>query len=78
MVKHPKPHLIKHNGMWLACYGKQPFSVNSRILEVIAEGRTLRLAYIYYWNALGSSPKVENPFVPKFITTAWRRLKGGV
>ena len=70
-MKHPKPHFIKHQGKWLACYGHVKGAE-----VVIASGRTLRLALFAYWEALQPKPEVRNPFLPKFIITAWRRLRG--
>lgn len=67
MAKHPKPHFIKHQGKWLACYGHVKGAE-----VVIASGRTLRLALFAYWEAL--EPK--NSSHPNFIITVWRRLRG--
>lgn len=76
MAKHPKPHFVKHNGKWQACYGNQSKGSKFRMQMVIAEGRTLRLALFAYWEALQPKPEVRSPFLPKFIITAWRRLRG--
>lgn len=85
MAKYPKPHFVKHQGKWLACYGNQPFSASERILEVIAEGETLLIAHCRYLEKLepqaqflaSQALSVRKGRVDR-IVTAWRRLMGRI
>ncbi len=52
MANHPRPHLIKHNGIWHACYGNKCKGSKFRIQTVIAEGETPFIAHCKYLEAL--------------------------
>ena len=84
MAKHPKPHFVKHNGKWQACYGNQSKGSKFRMQMVIAEGVSPFDAHCRYLEALdpqaqalaravragrGGKPNLS------FLMTVWRRLR---
>lgn len=83
MAKHPKPHFVKHQGKWLACYGNRSLSDSTRVLGVIAEGETLLIAHCNYLEKLEPQAQflasrvlsVRKGRIDRIIA-AWRRLRG--
>lgn len=51
-MKHPKPHFIKHQGKWQACYGNQSKGSKFRMQMVIAEDVNAFVAHCKYLEAL--------------------------
>lgn len=52
MVKHPKPHFVKHQGKWQACYGNLCKGSKHRMQMVIAEDVNAFVAHCKYLEVL--------------------------
>lgn len=50
--KHPKPHFVKCNGKWQACYGNQSKGSKFRMQMVIAEDVNAFVAHCKYLETL--------------------------
>lgn len=77
--QRPKPHILFWAGRWYV----QP---DRDTTFAIASGATVRSAWASYQlieyeietsNAI-TAHGIENPFIPKLIITAWRRLMGNM
>lgn len=87
MVKHPKPHFVKHQGKWQACYGNQAKGSKYRMQMVIAEDVNAFVAHCKYLEALEPQAQaaarasrvlsVRKGRIDR-IVTAWRRLMGNI
>lgn len=52
MAKHPKPHFVRCNGKWQACYGNQAKGSKFRMQMVIAEDVNAFVAHCKYLETL--------------------------
>ena len=52
MAKHPKPHFVRCNGKWQACYGNRSKGSKFRFQMVIAEDENALAAHRKYLEAL--------------------------
>ena len=82
MVKHPKPHFVKHQGKWQACYGNQAKGSKYRMQMVIAEDVNAFVAHCKYLEALEPQAQAAaraargGKFNMSIIAAAWRLVRG--
>lgn len=59
MVNHPKPHFVKCEGKWQACYGNQCKGSKFRVQMVIAEDENIFTAHCKYLERLDPQSNVK-------------------
>ena len=84
-MKHQKPHFVRFNGKWQACYGNKSKGSKFRMQLVIAEDVNAFVAHCKYLEALDPQAQAlaraarigrGGKSTLNRLSIAWRRLRG--